>query len=149
MPEFTITRHIDAPVETVWGVLDDFGAIQQWSSSVKFSELTTEGPVGEGSTRYCDFTGMGGVNERIDAYEPHRRMTVNYYETFRLPVQSAVADYKLESDDSGTSLTIDYSYTPNLLGRLIPRVADKQLRREIGALAENLGQESERIAAAG
>ncbi len=25
MAEFTITRHINAPVEKVWGVLDDFG----------------------------------------------------------------------------------------------------------------------------
>ncbi len=31
MPEFTVTRQIDAPVETVWEVLHDFGDIQRGS----------------------------------------------------------------------------------------------------------------------
>ena len=55
LPEFTITRQIDAPVETVWAVLEDFGDIQRWSPGVTNSNLTSEGPVSEGSTRHCDF----------------------------------------------------------------------------------------------
>ena len=78
------------------------------------SELTSAGPVSEGSTRHCDFAPLGGVKERIDKYEPHRRTTVNLYETFKLPISGAVADFKIEPQDGGTKLTIHYSYTPNL-----------------------------------
>ncbi|MDH3397783.1 MAG: SRPBCC family protein [Acidimicrobiia bacterium] len=145
MPEFTITRQIKAPVEKVWEVLDDFGDIQRWSG-VKASELTSQGPIGEGSTRHCDFAPFGGVNERIDGYEPNARMTVHLYETFRLPISSAVADFNLASDGEGTEFTVHYSYTPNLLGRLLRGYTDKQMRKGMDGLAQDLERESERIA---
>ena len=147
MPEFTITRQIEAPVEKVWEVLNDFGDIQRWSPGVSGSELTSEGPVKEGSTRHCDFAPLGGVNERIDKYEPNRRMTVNLYETFKLPISGAVADFNLGAHDGGTELTIHYSYTPNLLGRLLKGTTDRQMRKGIGGMAKGLQRESERIAA--
>ena len=92
MSDFTITRQIAAPVTTVWGVLDDFGAIADWSEGVKRSYLTTEAPVGLGTTRHCDFVPMGGVNERITAHVPNERITVHLYEIFKMPVSDAVAE---------------------------------------------------------
>lgn len=146
MEEFTITRHIGAPVETVWGLLDDFGDIQRWNTGVKASELTSDGPVTQGSTRHCDFSPFGGVNERIDLYEPNVRMTVNLYETFKLPISDAVADFQLAAENDGTSLTIHYTYTLNRVGRVAKGTTDKQLRKGLGGLAEDLQQEAERIA---
>ena len=61
MHDFTITRRIDAPPSTVWGVLADFGNIADWSPGVKRSFLTSDGPVDVGTTRHCDFAPMGGV----------------------------------------------------------------------------------------
>ena len=61
MPEFTTTRQIAAPVETVWAVLDDFGDIQRWNPGVTSSALTSVGPVTEGTTRHCDLKPFGGV----------------------------------------------------------------------------------------
>ena len=145
MPEFTITRQIDAPVESVWEVLGDFGDIQRWSDGVTASDLTSQGPVSEGSTRHCDFAPFGGVNERIDRYEPNERLTVNLYETFKLPISGAIADFNTTAHDEGTDLVLHYSYTPNLLGRLMRSYTDKQMRKGMGALAKNLKQESERI----
>lgn len=147
MPEFTITRQIDATVEKVWEVLNDFGDIQRWSPGVTRSELTSDGPVSEGSTRRCDFAPLGAVNERIDKYEPNERMTVNLYETFKLPISGAVADFNIAPHDGGTTLTIHYSYTPNRLGRLLSGYTDKQMRKGIGGMAKGLQRESERIAA--
>lgn len=141
-----ITRHIDAPVESVWEVLHDFGDIQRWSDGVTQSDLTSQGPVSEGSTRHCDFAPFGGVNERIDRHEPNERLTVNLYQTFKLPISGAIADFNIASQAEGTDLTLRYSYTPNLLGRLMKRYTDKQMRKGIGALAKNLQHESERIA---
>jgi uncharacterized protein YndB with AHSA1/START domain len=146
LPEFTITRHINAPVETVWEVLHDFGDIQRWSPGVTASELTSHGPVSKGTTRRCEFAPFGGVHERIDLHQPNERLTVNLYETFKLPISSAVADFNIAPDDDGTMLTLHYSYTPNLLGRLVRRYTDKQLQKGIGGLAKGLQRESERMA---
>jgi uncharacterized protein YndB with AHSA1/START domain len=147
MPEFTITRQINAPVANVWEVLDDFGDIQRWSPGVTASELTSDGPVSQGATRHCDFAPFGGVNERIDHFAPNERLTVNLYETFRLPISGAVADFNLAPREGGTELTLNYSYTLNTLGRLIKGYTDKQMRKGIGGLAKGLQQESERIVA--
>ena len=146
LPEFTITRQIDAPVEKVWEVLHDFGDIQRWSPGVTDSELTSHGPVGEGSTRRCGFAPFGGVNERIDRHQPNERLTVNLYETFKLPISGAVADFNIAPHDDGTELTLHYSYTPNLLGRVMKGYTDSQMRKGIGGMAKGLQRESERIA---
>jgi len=146
VPEFTVTRQIDAPVETVWEVLHDFGDIQRWSPGVAHSELTSDGPVGEGSTRHCDFSPFGSVNERIDRHEPNQRLTVNLIETSKLPISGAVADFNIAPHDGGTELTIHYSYTLNGLGRLVKGYTDKQMRKGIGGLARGLKEESESTA---
>lgn len=146
LPEFTITRQIDAPVEAVWAVLEDFGDIQGWSPGVTSSNLTSEGPVSAGSTRHCDFAPFGGVNERIERYEPNTRLTVDLYETFKLPISGAVADFNIAPNDGGTELTLVYSYTLNRMGRVAKGYTDKQMRKGIGGLAKGLQQESERIA---
>jgi len=145
MNEFTITKHIDAPVETVWEVLDDFGNIQQWNAGVKASEQTSDGAVAEGSTRHCDFKPFGAVNERIERYEPNQRMTIDLYETFKLPISHATADFKLAAERDGTALTIHYSYALNRLGRAAKGVTDSQLRKGLGGLADGLAIESERL----
>ena len=147
MPDFTITRQINAPVTSVWEVLDDFGDIQRWNPGVTASELTSSGPVSQGSTRHCDFKPFGGVNERIDGYAPNQRLTVNIYETSRLPISAAVADFNITPNEDGTELTLHYTYTLNLMGRLMKGYTNKQMRKGIGGLAESLQAESERISA--
>ncbi len=146
MPDFTITRQISAPIETVWAVLNDFGDIQSWSPGVTNSQLTSQGPVGEGSTRHCDFAPFGGVEERIERHQPNQQLTVNIFKTAKLPISGAVADFNVATKDEGTELTLNYSYTPNLLGRLLKGYTDKQLRQGIGSMTKGLKTESERMA---
>jgi uncharacterized protein YndB with AHSA1/START domain len=148
MPEFTITRQIDAPVEVVWEVLNDFGDIQKWSPGVKASELTSQGPVAEGSTRHCDFAPFGGVEERIDRHQPNERLTVHIFGTSKLPISDAVAAFNIAPHDGGTELTMHYSYTLNSLGRLVRGYTDKQMTKGIGGMLKGLQVESERTAAA-
>ena len=149
MPEFTVTRQIDAPVETVWEVLHDFGDIQRWSPGVATSELTSNDPVGEGATRQCGFAPFGAVQEKIDLHEPNERLTVNIYDTSKLPISDAVADFNIAPNDGGTELTLHYSYKLNNMGRLVKGYTDNQMRKGIGAMATGLQQESERIATVG
>lgn len=145
MPEFTITCEIAAPVENVWEVLNDFGNIAKWSPGVKSSELTSSGPVSEGSTRHCEFSPLGGVNERIDTYIANKQMTINLYETFKLPIAGAIADFNIAENGDSTTLTINYSYQPNRLGRIAKGSTDKQMRKGISGLADDLQQEAKRI----
>ncbi len=147
MPEFTITRRIDASLETVWGVLDDFGDIQRWNPGVAASALTSEGSVALGTTRRCDFSPFGAVNERIDGYVPNQRLTVNIFEASKLPISDAVADFNIAPDGDATELTLHYRYTLNRLGRLAKGTTDKQMRKGINGLVDGLQKESERVAA--
>lgn len=127
-------------------MLNGFGDIARWSPGVKRSALTSDEPVGEGSTRHCDFAPLGGV-ERIDTYIPNERTTVNLYETFKLPISGGGTDFNIAAREGGTDLTLRYSYTPNRLGRVVKGTTDKQMRKGIGGLADDLRRESERIAA--
>ena len=147
MPEFTLTRHINASVERVWAVLDNFGEISQWNPGVRRSSLTSEGRVGQGSTRHCALAPFGGVNERIETYIPNERMTVDIYETFKLPISDAIADFNLAASEGGTDLTLHYSYTLNRLGRVATGTTAKQLEKGIRGLADSLKEECERAAA--
>ncbi|MGI9598340.1 MAG: SRPBCC family protein [Acidimicrobiales bacterium] len=147
MNTFNITREINAPIEIVWSVLDDFGNIADWSPGVRRSALTSTGQVGTGTTRHCDFVPLGGVNERITHHDPNRRMTVHLYETFKMPITDAVADFQLERIGNRTSLTLGVEYAPNRLGRVAKGTTDKQMRKGMGALADDLARESARLTA--
>lgn len=148
IPAFTVTRQIDAPVEKVWEVLHDFGNVSRWNDGIKTSALTSEGPVAEGSTRSCEFAPFGSVSERIHNHEQHERMTIHIFEASKLPISSAVADFNLTPNEGGTEVTIDYSYEPNLLGKLMKGYTHKQMEKGIAGVAKNLDVESRRIAAA-
>lgn len=146
MPEFATTRRIHAPVDIVWEVLDDYGNIQRWSPGVRRSRVTSAGPVGMGTTRFVAFR-IGGATERIDVYEPYRRMTVTLVETFKLPMASARADFMLTAFDTDSEVTIHYSYTPNWVGRLLQRVLVRNLSKGVNGIMTGLQRECERIAA--
>ena len=81
-------------------------------------------------------------------HEHEARMTIHLYETFKLPISSATADFNVAGREGGTELTLHYSYEPNLLGKVLSGYTEKQLRQGIGGLATSLAQESERLAAA-
>ena len=103
--------------------------------------------MGEGTTRHCDFAPLGAVEERIDTYIPNERMTIELYETSKLPISDAVADFNLAPAGDGTEVTIHYSYNPNRLGRVAKGTTDKQMRKGINGLADDLQNESQRVAA--
>jgi hypothetical protein len=133
---------------TPWEVLHDFGDIQRWSPGVTDSRLTSEGSVGEGATRHCNFAPFGSVDERVDLHEPNERLTVAIHQTSRLPISDAIADFRISPHEGGTELVLHYSYTLNILGRVLKGYTDKQMRKGIGGLTKGLKQESERIASA-
>jgi uncharacterized protein YndB with AHSA1/START domain len=143
MNNFTITQDIAAPVETVWNVLDDFGDIQRWNDGVKSSKLTSTGPVGKGATRYCALAPLGGVNERIDHYEPNRRMTIELFDMSKLPINRGTADFELTASEGGTQVKLHYLYELNGLGRVAKKTTHRQLMKGLGGMLDGLKRESE------
>jgi hypothetical protein len=69
-------------------------------------------------------------------------------ETFKLPISGAIADFNITPKDGGTELNLHYSYTPNMLGRLLKGYTDKQMRKGITGMTQGLQIESERVHAA-
>jgi len=108
--------------------------------------LTSSDPVSEGTTRRCDIAPFGAINERIGRHVPNERLTVDIYETFKLPITDSIADFNIAPNGDGTELTLHHSYTLNRLGRLAKGTTDKQLRKGLSGLVDGLQQESERIA---
>ena len=90
---------------------------------------------------------MGAVEERVEKYLPNERLTVLLFETSRMPISGAVADFNIAAADNGTALTLHYSYAPNFLGRLLSGYTDKQMRKGIGGLTKDLKRECEQIVA--
>jgi hypothetical protein len=84
----------------------------------------------------------------LDLHVPNERLTVKIFETFKLPISEAVADFKIAPHGDGTELTVHYSYTLNRLGRIAQGYTDKQIRKGISGMTRGLKEESERLATA-
>ncbi len=142
MPEFSVTRTIEAPVAAVWNELADFGNIVAWNPGVTESYLTSEQESGVGTTRHCSLAPLGAIQERIMSWEPHRRLEINIYEFSRLPMRDAHADFRLRDlGGARTEVEIHYRYEPSRLGKLIPAAYfQSQLERGMGALLKGLDQ---------
>ena len=144
MGHFTVSRHIDASVDRVWDVLDDFGDIQRWNPGVTASALMTQGDVSQGSERVCELKPVGTIKERITSYNPGEQMTIHIYEMSKLPLKEGIADFTLAPADGGTDVTIDYRYTASF--RLMEPFMKKPLTKGLGGLLKGLQIESEKVA---
>lgn len=146
MLEATVIRQINAPVNVVWAVLDDFGDIQRWSPGVKRSHMISEGPVRLGATRHCDFRPFGHALERIVAYEPETRMTVALDAVTFVPLSAITSDFRLRAHGGGTELTCCYSGTPSRLTRPLSGILQRQMQKGLEAIVSGLQRECERVA---
>jgi uncharacterized protein YndB with AHSA1/START domain len=69
------TRTIDAPVQEVWELLADFGAVSSWAGSADHSCILNRGPDGEpvGTARRVQIK-RDVLVERITEFEPPRAL---------------------------------------------------------------------------
>ncbi|MCW2542555.1 MAG: hypothetical protein JWM40_107 [Frankiales bacterium] len=104
MASASTTRLVAAPVEAVWRVLADFGAISRWGTGVDQSSMLSEGPVGLGSTRRVQ-VGRNTLRETITAWEPQSRLG---YTLIGLPpvVREATNTWSLAAEGTGTAVTL-------------------------------------------
>ena len=87
---------IDATPAMVWAALADVGNVERWNPGVGSARVTSDRSHGVGVTRECVLSPMGTVQERIIAWTDGRLMTVEIYESKRVPaIRRALATIDL------------------------------------------------------
>ena len=123
MSSFATEIKIDAPVDVVWEVLADYGAIYRWNPGVVASHVTTEEGTGVGACRHCDLGGRNYLDEEVIEWENSQRLTVRIVGT-NLPFKSADIRFTLRPESGGTVVTVAplYELKFGLLGKLLDRL---------------------------
>ncbi len=106
MSDATRERYIARPVDEVWGVLADFGAIARWAPDVDHSCLLTEQQIGVGAARRVQ-VGRITLVERVIAWEPEPPCTLAY-EIEGLPgaLGRVSNEWTLQPAGDGTTATL-------------------------------------------
>lgn len=133
---------IARPLDEVWAVLADFGAIVDWAPNVDHSCLTTVTAEGEGATRRIQ-SGRNALLERVIEWEPSSALA---YELEGLPpvVRSATNRWTLSGSGAKTTATItstiDAGPRPpqQLVAKGIGRVLARASRQMLGGLKEHV-----------
>ncbi|MEO0989319.1 MAG: SRPBCC family protein [Pseudomonadota bacterium] len=139
MPEVTLVRTIDAPVEKVWAAWDDYANIDRFNPNLARSFLLGDGATGIGATRQCDLNdGKNYIQERIVDYVPNAHMGVDIYNG-TMPLKRARADIRMKAlAPHRTELTFTMTFEPKmgLIGRLMLPMMKGQFRKLLGKLVD-------------
>ncbi len=141
MRTIEVKRHIEAPRSDVWAVLADFPNIASWNGGVKNSFSTSDATDGVGAKRHCDLAPMGALEETVQVWEPEERMEISIDSAEGLPIRAGLAKFVLQSSESGTDVSVVYSYEPKFgfLGELMGRLMlDGQLTKGFTAFLKDL-----------
>lgn len=135
-----VTKEIDAPIEDVWAVLDDFGNVQEYSPKNKACRLLDGPETGVGARRETELYAGFSVVHEITEYEPERRMRFDHIDVGEFPVKEIHVEFTLNSvGDSRTEVTMAADYRPKwgLIGMVLGKTVLKRKLR--GLLEDTLG----------
>lgn len=128
--KIAVDRIIDAPRDSVWAVLADFGNISSWNDGVKTSYLTGATSEGVGASRHCDLKPAGQLEETITEWLDGERMVVRIDSAKLLPIRTGHVTFSLLHGGPGkTKVDLTYEYQPKFgpLAKLFGRPLDGQL----------------------
>ncbi|WP_137285645.1 SRPBCC family protein [Halorussus salinisoli] len=113
MHTVSVSRTIDAPIDDVWSVLDDFGDVANYNPNIKTSGIVDGPDTGIGATRECRFYDGNRIEEQIVEYEPKEGYAVNFLDVGEFPLKTNVVEIDVESvDDSRSTVTMTANFTP-------------------------------------
>lgn len=133
MHTVSVRREIDASIEEVWRILDDFGGVAKYNPSVETSKIVAGPESGNGATRECTFYDGGRIEEQIVDYEPGTGYTVNFTDVGDFPLEKNVVEIGVEStDETRTVVTMTSNFTPKFgpVGWLLAKMMMKSKFRE-------------------
>lgn len=111
MHSMSRSRVIDAPIEDVWAVLDDFGNLQLYSPKNETCRLL-EGPeTGVGARRETTLSEGSRVVHEIIEYEADERYKFDFTDTGDFPLKELQIEFEVESvaaERTRATMTADY-----------------------------------------
>jgi uncharacterized protein YndB with AHSA1/START domain len=133
MHTVSVKREIDASIEEVWRVLDDFSGVAKYNPNVETSRIVAGPESGNGATRECTFHDGGRIEEKIVDYKPRTSYTVNFTDVGDFPLEKNVVKIGVESiDETRTVVTMTSNFTPKFgpVGWVMAKVMMKSKFRE-------------------
>ncbi len=123
---------IDASPTEVWAVVADLDFVSDWNPNVVASECSG-GPFGVGTTRICELTPSGQINEVVSAWEPERRLEfeVGRYGGIRHARMAVELDGGREA--TRVSAIADYELALGPLGPVMDRL---MVQRQLGGMLQ-------------
>ena len=140
MTHITRQTSISAPQARVWEVLADLGGIQEYNPNVSRSHWNSGPRGGVGSSRHCDFTAGGSIDETAVDWKEGESFTLELHDGIRMPpFRKAQGAFRLAPEGEATRVTVDLQYTMKYgpLGALMDRML---VRNRFGdAIGASLG----------
>ena len=133
MHTVSVSREIDAPIEAVWRVLDNFGGVATYNPNVETSRIVAGPESGPGATRECLFEDGGRIEEQIVEYEPQTGYTVEFTDAGDFPLEANVVEIGVEPiDETRTVVTTTSHFTPKYgpVGWILAKVMMKSKFRD-------------------
>lgn len=139
MNEFEIVTIIDRPVETVFGALQDLEKAPRWNPGLTEVRLTSDGPLGVGSTVIYvgRFLGRGyeSPSEYTEYVANERFVSVTTSGPFHLEVENSLESV---GDGDATRLTVVYRGESRGFFKLAEPVVFKLTKKHFETATENL-----------
>jgi len=129
---------VDRPVEEVWRFVNDFPNAPKWDPDLIECKVTSEGPIGVGTTLQSRRTTRGAnlVMFHVTEYEPGRRMTAEA--TSPKMMKGSTNTVILEKAEGKTKVNVAWDMKLNgfysLLGPLLARSTKKLCETQVGNL---------------
>ncbi len=157
MPNVSVTRQVQVPLDALWASWDDFGDIAKFNPNLNASYLiNSRQPSGKGAERQCDLTdGKTYLKEKITGYDPHRRLEIDIYES-NMPIKNARAVFDFRAlGPKRSEVTMTMHFTPPFgpLGYLMLPLMKPQMHGLLAKLLDGnkayveRGEEIVRVAA--
>ena len=130
MSEFAGSALINRPIEEVWRFISDPLSAPVWGRGVSDVVITSNGPVGLGTTLRLSMSGSR-MEARMIRYEVRETFTLEFTSG---PVKGSKLTYSVESVEGKTSLTRDLEMRLSGVWKLMyPILTRREIRdRELG-----------------
>ncbi len=141
MHTIAVKRELKNKVETVWEVLDNYGAIYKYNPGVETSEILGTKKTGLGASRVCHFYDGSSLKETITKYVPNQGYSF-VLSDFALPLKTATTHFQLEplpGNRCSLSVTIEFEPKFGPLGWLMAKLLMRpMLTKALNGLTKGL-----------